>query len=189
MSGSPTRPKAHGGTHRLFFALWPDEDTRARIAATADRLRAHAAGGRWVPPERYHLTLQFLGTFRRRPTPVVEAASAAAAQVRSPALTVQLDRIGIFPGRPRLWWLGREDPGPLLPLWNNISCSLLERGISGDSPTFVPHVTLARGMTGAPPQALSLPVTWEAEDFVLIHSQSAAETRYTVLGKWPLRCS
>ena len=46
---------------RLFFALWPDSDTRARLAEAA----AHAAAGTTMRissrRENYHLTLAFVG--------------------------------------------------------------------------------------------------------------------------------
>ena len=57
---TPPQPR-----YRLFFALLPDEATRARIHQAAVQLQAqHAPRGRWIDPGRYHLTLQFLGSYR-----------------------------------------------------------------------------------------------------------------------------
>ena len=45
---------------RLFYALWPGPDTRARIAEAAGVLSLGNAA-RLVPLENYHLTLAFVG--------------------------------------------------------------------------------------------------------------------------------
>ena len=42
--------------HRLFFALWPDDATRARLAQAA-RQWSH----RPVADDKLHMTLHFLG--------------------------------------------------------------------------------------------------------------------------------
>ena len=47
-------------TRRLFFALWPDEATRERMAALLKALRG--ARGRAVKAEKLHVTLAFIGT-------------------------------------------------------------------------------------------------------------------------------
>ena len=47
-------------SHRVFFALWPDDDTRKRLVrATRDAVRR--SGGRATPKERLHATVAFLG--------------------------------------------------------------------------------------------------------------------------------
>ena len=81
-----------GEMHRLFFALWPDEALRPRIAqAAASIVSEHAPGGRALKPDKYHVTLQFLGDFRPLPPSLVDSAKAAAAAVRSPAFELSLD--------------------------------------------------------------------------------------------------
>ena len=42
---------------RLFFALWPDEDARERLATVA----RDDSTGRWVSRDNLHVTLAFLG--------------------------------------------------------------------------------------------------------------------------------
>jgi len=92
--------------HRLVFALWPDEALWEGIADTSAQLeRGHAPGGRRLRPERYHLTLQFLGDFQLLRPSVVDAARVAAASVRLPAFVLVLDHAGSFSGS-RVWWLG-----------------------------------------------------------------------------------
>jgi 2'-5' RNA ligase len=43
---------------RLFLAVWPDAEVRARLDALP---RPEEPGVRWVPPAQWHVTLRFLG--------------------------------------------------------------------------------------------------------------------------------
>jgi 2'-5' RNA ligase len=45
---------------RLFVAVWPDEETRRHLAGLELEL-GHTKGLRFVGPERWHVTLRFLG--------------------------------------------------------------------------------------------------------------------------------
>lgn len=174
-----------GETHRLFFALWPDDALRARIAATAAQLEdEHAPGGRRLKPERYHVTLQFLGDFRPVPERLREDAMAAAASVRSPAFELALDCAGSFSGA-NVWWLGSQStPDGLRVLWDALGHALAQRGVpvrSGGS--FVPHLTIQRDVR----RHLSTPVAmlpWHVREFVLLDSHSGRP--YDLLGRWPL---
>ena len=48
-------------TARLFVAVWPDDAARDALADTVERARQAAPDVRWQPPERWHITLAFLG--------------------------------------------------------------------------------------------------------------------------------
>jgi RNA 2',3'-cyclic 3'-phosphodiesterase len=71
---------------RLFFAAFPDGETRRRIASAAGAL-ALSDGARRIPAENYHMTLAFVG----------DASNAQAAALRTiepievPASTVRFD--------------------------------------------------------------------------------------------------
>lgn len=131
---------------RAFVAVLLPEDVRARLAATADELRARAPGLAWVRAENLHLTLRFLGevdpvTLER----VQQAMDAAAATVA--AFTVSLGGLGGFPaGRsPRVLWAGVRAGGEgLVALHAALESGLIARGIPGEGRAFHPHVTLAR---------------------------------------------
>ena len=179
-------PEAQG-SHRLFFALWPDDATRIAIAAAAARLRTRAQGGRWTAVDRFHLTLQFLGTHSQLPEALIQAACAAAASARVPGFSITLDHIGSFRTRSHLWWLGCQRPEPLLPLREVLARSLENHGIPVASVPFVPHVTLVRGAGRRPPRdARLVPIVWPVLGFSLIHSESGAREPYRVLGDWSL---
>jgi len=175
------------GSHRLFFALWPDDATRVAIAAAAARLRIRAHGGRWTAVDRYHLTLQFLGTWSQLPDSLVHAACTAAAGVRAPGFSITLDCIGSFRTRSHLWWLGCQRPEPLLRLREVLMGALENQGVPAAPAAFVPHVSLVRGARRPPPRDAGIvPIVWPVHGFALIHSESGARDAYRVLDNWPL---
>jgi RNA 2',3'-cyclic 3'-phosphodiesterase len=172
-------------THRLFFALWPGEDVRNAIAARAtDFDAACAPGGRAVAPQRYHLTLQFLGSFAGLPEATVEGAIAAGQQVCAPEFTLLLDRIGSFEHN-RVWWLGCDLSPALRHLHGELRSALAAVGLRADVAPFVPHVTLGRGQKQRlQPQAVD-PLAWPLRDFVMVDSAAGAPA-YRIVRRWPL---
>lgn len=176
---------APGATHRLFFALWPDAAVRSAIASRAAETHAGSApAGRPVPPRRYHLTLQFLGSFAGVPDAVIDAAIAAGDAVQVAEFTLVLDRLGSFE-RSRVWWFGCDVSSGLRHLHGELQHSLVTAGVAVDAAPFVPHVTLGRGLRQRlHPQAIE-PLAWPLRDFVLVDSADGA-TDYRILRRWPL---
>src|SRR5262245_38448399 len=80
-------------THNLFLGLLPDEHVRQRMTDEVGRLRvAHDVQGRWTKPDRYHMTLHFLGAFSEVPEELVARACQGAAELRMPEFDLVLDR-------------------------------------------------------------------------------------------------
>jgi 2'-5' RNA ligase len=176
---------ADAGPHRLFFALRPDARVRAAIAARSATVGpACAPGGRPTAPDRYHLTLRFLGTYSTVPAALVESAIAAAQHVRAPEFTLVLDRVGSFE-RNRVWWLGGDAPR-LRDLHARLEGALAAAGLRPSEPaSFVPHVTLGRGLR-QPLRARAIdPLDWPVRDFVLVDSAAGAPA-YRIVRHWPL---
>lgn len=181
---------ATGDSHRLFFALWPDEATRARMAEAAAALKAQQRpSGRWIKPHRYHLTLQFLGDHPALPEALARQACVAADTVSTPAFDLTLDHAGSFRNRSIPWWLGcHEPPAPLLQLWRAIDVALRGYGIvPKESSRLVPHVTVLRDASAPLPATPIAPIVWPIVEFVLIHSRLGARSEYALLQRWPLR--
>jgi len=177
-----------GEMHRLFFALWPDEALRPRIAqAAASVVAAHAPGGRSLKPDKYHVTLQFLGDFRPLPASRVDDARAAAAMVRSPVFDLALDRVGSFPGA-NVWWLGAQQvPDALRALYDGLGQALAKQRVPVKSAAnFVPHLTVQRDVRRHIAPTPVPPLAWTVREFVLIDSQPGRGTPYEVIGRWPL---
>lgn len=174
--------------HRLFFALWPDAALRRRIADATTRLvDEHDTRGRRLRPDRYHLTLQFLGDFDSLPESLIDAAIVAADDVRVAAFELLLDRAGSF-GGTRVGWLGpTRVPSGLQALWQDLGLALDRHGVphpSNAASTWTPHVTVLRGMR-RPMVPTIPPLAWSVRGFVLIHSRPGPGD-YVVLQQWRL---
>lgn len=185
--GSPAAARAP--LHRLFFALWPDAATRHEINHVAALLQLAHPGlrARWVRPERFHATLNFLGDFSVVPDEVLVKAMAAAGGVRSAAFTWTLDYVASFRGRePPCVLRGAVVPEALLALWRNMQAGLQETGLQLRSERqFTPHVTLAYARHALPAPTPVTPVVWQARRFALVHSL-VGQGSYQVLGSWEL---
>jgi len=185
----PGRDNASGAQmHRLFFALWPDDAVRARIAeSAASVLSEHAPGGRALKLERYHMTLQFLGDFLPLPAALIEDAQAAAAALRSPAFELVLDEVGSFRGA-NVWWFGpRHVPDALRALYDALGQSLEAHRVPvKPSASFVPHLTVQRDVRRHVAHAPLPPLAWPVREFVLVDSQPGRGTPYELIGRWSL---
>jgi RNA 2',3'-cyclic 3'-phosphodiesterase len=170
---------------RLFFALWPDAATRARIAESAAALRFDA-GTRRMLPENFHVTLAFIGeTASARLAAVCEVAR----RVRAFSGTLCFDAFEYWRG-PRVVAavargvdaVAQEGMAGIVDLGVQ-----LRRDLSLESEPPRPHVTLARKVMQAPvPQAMS-PFEWQARSFSLVCSDTGGKgSVYTVVDTWPL---
>jgi 2'-5' RNA ligase len=171
-----------GASQRLFFALWPDDATRAALQACAPR--QPRASGRPIPGEKLHLTVLFLGQTTHGVRQCIESAAAA---VRCPPFVLKLTRTGYFP-RSRVLWAGMaEVPEELAALHEALKAGARSCGCAIETRAYSPHITLLRNATGPLPSADRLEVIWEVREFALVASRSTAEgTCYETLKSWPL---
>ena len=180
---------ADATAHRLFFALWPDAALRNRIATTVAGLeRDNATGGRRLNPDRYHLTLQFLGDFHPLRQSVLDAAIVAGGSIRLPPFDLLLDLAGSFP-EAGVCWLGASTvPESLQRLWNELGGALTGARVQvGPAPTFSPHLTVLREVRRLLPPTPIQPLPWRVREFVLVDSVSGAHPAYRLPGRWPLQ--
>ncbi|RUL71117.1 RNA 2',3'-cyclic phosphodiesterase [Dyella choica] len=186
-SGLPAAVRAQ--THRLFFALMPDDATRHEInhAAALVQQQHPWLRARWVRPERFHATLNFLGDFPAMPGQVLEQAMAAAQSMHAAPFAWTLDYAASFHGRePPCVLRGSHVPEALLALWQNMHTALVETGLHlRNERQFTPHVTLAYGRHELPAETPVTPIVWQVGHFVLIHNL-VGKGQYRILGSWPL---
>jgi 2'-5' RNA ligase len=130
---------------RLFVALNLPKKERDRIHKAARALRDQGMPVRWVDPEKYHLTLKFLGEVR---TDRVDRICAILARVAagSPPFSADLSGFGAFPTvrRPRVLWLGVEPTPALRCLKQDVEWGLADAGFDRETRAFHPHLTLGR---------------------------------------------
>lgn len=166
---------------RLFFALWPDGEVRARLARWSRELQA-VCGGRPTRPENLHLTLAFLGSVDDARAAEVEG---TAGKVVPRAVSLVLDTPGYWKHN-RIAWAGASTvPGELEAMVAELRSALTRSRIDFDAKAFVSHVTLLR--EAQPPRAMPgiEPVPWEVEGFALVGSQPhSGGSRYEILNSW-----
>ena len=189
---------------RLFIALYIDAAIRTHIATFSDEMRQLAPDVRWVGPETFHVTLQFLGETRK-----LDEIQRTLQQVKSPPLQITFRGAGFFPSpkAPRVFWVGIEGDQHLQELVNQIGRALAPLGFERDAGPYVPHLTLARSGSGRPRpvpgerpasglqrvraklEALASPDfgTMTAHEFCLYESKlTPAGPRYTKLARYRL---
>jgi RNA 2',3'-cyclic 3'-phosphodiesterase len=172
---------------RLFFALWPDDDTRARIAKVGAAL--HLIGGaRPVPRENFHLTLVFVGEVAMAQLGVLQQIGRSQ---RASGCTIKFDAYEYWPDPRVVVAAARETPTAMIELWTGLLRDLTlhqaDLRLQRLPPPLRAHVTLARKVAQAPVLQAMSPLHWSARSFSLLRSDtSGAHSIYTVVDTWPL---
>jgi 2'-5' RNA ligase len=177
-------------TDRLFFAVFPDPHTAARIAQLAQRLRSeHALKGTPLATGRFHVTLLYLGSYAGLPQDIVAKASAAAQTVTMPQFDVAFDRAASFSRKRRdspFVLLGEDGVAALTAFQQALGVALEHAGFEGIIKShYTPHLTLLYGDHGVASQVVET-VRWSVSEFVLVHSL-LGQTQYLQLARWPLQ--
>ena len=166
---------------RLFFALWPDDEVRARLERWSRELHA-LCGGRTTRPENLHVTLAFLGSVEETQVAEVER---AAGEVAPKAVSLVLDQPGYWKHN-RIAWAGASVvPPELEALVSELRGALAKSRIGFDAKPFVSHVTLLRD--AREPRAIPelAPIEWRLEGFALVQSVSLPQgSRYEIRKSW-----
>ncbi|PPD03044.1 MAG: RNA 2',3'-cyclic phosphodiesterase [Methylobacter sp.] len=169
---------------RLFFALWPDENTRQALTTLSELLVKK--GVKPVTPENLHVTLAFLGQVNAEQAQfLLEHANG----VHCKPVQLCFDQLSYWK-KPRVLCLSaRETPVALAELARDLSGLGLACGLEMDGRPYVPHVTLAKKVS----KALVLefePIDWLANAFVLAESVSQpGGVRYEPVKRWSFTCA
>lgn len=161
---------------RLFVSLRPPPE------AVAD-LRPQAV--RWpTPPDRWHVTLAFLGD--ADPAPLHAALSEQL--TRAAAFALRLEGSGAF-GRNGPVWVGLGgDVEALHQLAREVGVAVRRAGVELEQRTYRPHLTV--GKSGHPDPALLATYRgpdWRAHEVELVRSDLGRTVTHTVLARYPLR--
>jgi 2'-5' RNA ligase len=166
---------------RLFFALWPDDATRARLADWTQVIH-RASGGRAMRPENVHLTLAFLGNTDAALLPSVVAAASRVAPRR---FTLRIDEPGYWRHNQIAWAGVRESPPELDALVLDLRAALVDAKIAFDPKPFVAHLTLVRKARPGFRLPRLEPIEWPVRDFVLVRSVTGPDgSTYEVAERW-----
>lgn len=171
---------------KLFYALWPDPGTRATLASE-DRTLFSGNGGKMVPPEEYHLTINYLGEVDDGLLPTLEELGQRAAAT-APASVVELDRVEWWKESNVLVRSASVTPEALARADHALSVGLKAAGVVQPPRPLKLHLTLVRGIRPHPLGTGTVPpLAWSADQLALVRSASGPGPRYQVLGQWPFQ--
>jgi 2'-5' RNA ligase len=176
----PGRPVASAPL-RLFFALWPDDAIRERLAAWAQAFH-RAGGGRMMRPESVHMTLAFMGNIDARLLPAIEDAASA---VTPASFTLTLDEPGFWRHNRIAWAGARTVPPALADVVLRLRAGLVAAQVPFDAKPFVPHVTLVRKARPGFRLPDLAPIVWPVRGFALVRSVTGpAGSDYAIHAEW-----
>jgi len=175
-------------TDRLFFALFPDLTTTARVYSLQQDLRVrHGLWGRPIAMDRLHVTLCHLGDYHSLPQAVVAKAREAASSLSGSPFEVTFDRALTFAGRARNrpFVLRSKTGGAAVEAFQRkLGAEMIMCGLARFVRPYTPHMTLLYDSAEVTEHAIE-PVTWTATGFRLVHSL-LGQTRHVTLGEWRL---
>jgi 2'-5' RNA ligase len=147
---------------RIFFALWPPDET-ARLLAGWAQAAQRLTGGKPTEAAKIHLTLAFLGDAD------VQRASTAARRVHAAIHDLPIEQARHWRGNDIVWAGPRETPPPLKALFESLSLELYREQFILERRPFAAHVTLIRKARSAKLPPLPA-VEWPVREFLLVRS-------------------
>ena len=167
-------------TSRLFFALWPDDETRHKLARFSQTVLMNDF--KKIPPNNFHVTLVFIGNVNKAGESAIKD---QVASISSEPFAIRFNQLSYW-NKPKVVCLTSNlPPEPLLILSESLNAIVNHCGIETDSKPFNPHVTLARHVLSYVERECQ-PIIWQAESFCLVESSSNIDgVYYTVKEQWP----
>jgi 2'-5' RNA ligase len=180
---------------RLFVAVTPPDAARADLAAAVAPLHELPGAPRWTAPERWHLTLLFLGEVAEERVPRLREVLGAAVD-GTPSMTLRFAGGGRFGSRrrPQVAWAGVEgDVAPLGELAVRLARAARRLRLPVEDRPFRAHLTLGRWRPGAPADADVVDrlagyrgPDWPVTRVALLQSHLGPKPRHDAVETWPV---
>lgn len=166
---------------RLFFALWPDQQTRNKIAAFNQGLIS--PGLRTLKADNLHITLVFLGNTDFKTEMLLRV---LAGKVKVHPFVVRFDQLEFW-RKPKIICLTPSIYDQQLAILADTLNTLVRQcAMAIEDRPYQPHITLARKAQKLIDITEPL-IEWQADSFCLVESVSLAEgIHYQVLQRWKL---
>lgn len=178
---------------RLFVGVFIAPDEANKITPVGEALRReHQIAERLIAADRYHISLEHLGDYRRIKSPIVYAAGKAGSRVSFAEFEVTFNRAGSFNTPPpkvgphKRPFVLLAEPGLVSELRGNLAAELAKYNIRSSS-HFVPHLTLTYSQKFVPFRDIE-PITITVNQFALVHSRRGL-TEYIFFERWMLNAA
>jgi 2'-5' RNA ligase len=182
---------------RSFIALPSSSELRKALQEVQTRLIEENADVKWDSPDKFHITLKFLGDVDSER---LSALADALATVTSAATIFQFvyNEVGAFPDllHPRVIWAGAQATDSLASLQDQVEITCERFGFQKETRMFHPHITLGRvkGSTNlarltAKVKSITFePIVTDCSEVLLIKSDlRPTGSVYTTLKSFPLK--
>lgn len=173
------------GAQRQFFAVWPDPEVVAGVGEAIATLRADSPPWlRWQPPDRWHVTVLFLGD---RSPDEQESATRTGARLAAGTSPTPLQVAG-FGRFGSVLWAGIDGADWLAPVHRDLARTLQHRS---QRERFRPHLTLARARRHHIDRTLldrlgtHLGPPWTPRELTLVASVTGPQPHYEVVHRFP----
>jgi 2'-5' RNA ligase len=130
---------------RCFIAIDVPEDIKNSISILIKGINHRAKGIKWVPPEKIHLTLKFLGEIKEeRIKEIKDRLDSISSNHRD--FDISVSKIGGFPSlkNPNVLWIGIDYSEDLKRLYEDVEDAMFDLGFEKENRKFFPHLTIAR---------------------------------------------
>ena len=169
---------------RLFFALWPDQTVRHRIASNLEYQDIDFNQCRLVSSNNLHMTLHFIGNTSLDEMACLERQASA---VSAEPFNLMIDNSGYFKKPKVIWFACRQAPQALYDLHQALGRQISQCAFEPEQRPYSPHITVVRKINTEPPAVPLQPVPWKVDRFVLIESISIpGGVRYQTRKSYPL---
>ena len=150
---------------RLFVGITPPAEALAHAAGAVGRIASTTPDMRWVPPERWHVTLAFLGEVDPDRIPSLAAHLDEVAGTHPPLEGMCLANAGTFRG---VLWLGVQPTGRHSPadrLARAVQREMRAIGIPVERRPWRAHLTIARWRPSVDRDAAAHAVAQDLADY------------------------
>ena len=169
---------------RLFVALAPPSEVLADVAAALGPARTLQPDLRWIPVERWHLTVAFYGEVPDESlTGVIEKTERKLSRRPLPG-PIELSFSGSGQFSRRALWIGVD--GDLDRL------RALAKSVTTDQRPYRPHLTVARLRGGQDATRAAAVLSsyagppWRSDEVHLVRSFLGPRPRYETVNRWPV---
>ena len=132
-------------TIRSFISIELSDDIRRSMADLIAELRKAGADVTWMPTEKIHLTLKFLGNTDDSLIPKIKE-EISKKLLHYNAFYIKIVGVGCFPSekRPRVLWVGMENSDILQSIQKEMDTEVAGLGFAREDRPFSPHLTIGR---------------------------------------------
>jgi 2'-5' RNA ligase len=180
---------------RLFVALEIPEEIKTKISEYKSEVINNNSELHWETPDKFHLTLKFLGDVEDELLKPVSGALEFLTNYER--IECKLTRFGFFfkQGVPKILWIGLWADKILFEIIEQLNRELIKFSIPFEERKFKPHLTLLRIKDKFPEQWVTkfknfnIPETiFTAGNILLIQSELLpGSSKYTVVKKFNLK--